>query len=162
MILLVITPGPDMALVTRNAISGGLRAAVATALGVETGRLVWTAASAWGLATLLEASVFGLTLVKLAGAAYLVYLGIRTLVALKRPETAEPHITTSTQSPGGSPLRQGLLSNLLNPQNWCDLHESDPALCGGWSVIDGVTGSVLVGFGVRLANEVRSARIAPA
>ena len=116
--LLVVTPSPDMALVTRNALGRGRRAALLTALGIETGLLVWTGASVLGLAALLAASAFAFTAVKLAGAAYLVYLGLRTLLSLRGSATTAP---SSRPSPAeatiaeGSPFQQGLLSNLLNP-----------------------------------------------
>ena len=70
--LLIIAPGLDTALITRNALLHGRRAALATALGVNTGMLAWTAATAAGLAALIEASALAFTIVKLAGAAYLV------------------------------------------------------------------------------------------
>lgn len=116
-ILLVITPGPDMVLVGRNALLGGRRAALLTALGIEVGLLVWTGASVLGLAAVLSASAFAFTVVKLAGAAYLVYLGLRTLYGLWRsaPE-ALPAESPRVRSPGGTPFRQGLLCNLLNPK----------------------------------------------
>lgn len=117
-VLLVVTPGPDMALVTRNAIIGGRRAALLTAIGVEAGLFVWTAASAAGLATLLETSASAFTLVKRAGAAYLVYLGGRTLLSLRKHSmnsNAQPRPIRLAAS-GRSPFQQGLLSNLLNPK----------------------------------------------
>src|SRR6266851_6821476 len=66
--LIVITPGPDMALVASNALNRGRRAALLTAAGVCTGLLVWTAASAAGIAAVLTASATAFTVVKLAGA----------------------------------------------------------------------------------------------
>jgi threonine/homoserine/homoserine lactone efflux protein len=59
-IVLIVTPGPDMALVTRNALRSGRRAALATSFGVCTGLLVWTAASALGVAALVHASALAL------------------------------------------------------------------------------------------------------
>ena len=67
--LLIVTPGPDMALVTRNALAVGRRAASFTALGVGVGSLGWAVASAIGVGVLLERSVIAFTLLKLAGAA---------------------------------------------------------------------------------------------
>jgi threonine/homoserine/homoserine lactone efflux protein len=114
--VLVITPGPDMALVTRNALAQGRRSAVLTALGVEVGLLVWTAASVLGLAAVLAASAVAFSVVKLAGAAYLLYLGVRSLLALRDKPTGAPAGVPSELKPAGSAFRQGVLSNLLNPK----------------------------------------------
>src|SRR5690349_16927380 len=78
--ILIMTPGPDMALVTRNALRGGRRAASLTALGVSAGIFVCAVASAMGVAVLLERSVIAFTVLKLAGAAYLAVLGLRSLI----------------------------------------------------------------------------------
>ncbi len=70
-----------------------------------------------GLAALLQASVTAFTLVKLLGAAYLVYLGLRTLLGLSRsPAGDAPSTHPGLLGAGGAPFRQGLLSNLLNPK----------------------------------------------
>jgi LysE type translocator len=111
--LIVLVPGPDMALVLRNGVAHGRRAAVATALGVNAGLLVWALAAALGIAAVLHASSEAFTVLKLAGAAYLVLLGARALVDAWRG--------TGQSLPTGprrrsSPFREGLLSNLLNPK----------------------------------------------
>jgi threonine/homoserine/homoserine lactone efflux protein len=131
--LIVITPGPDMAMVTKNALEGGRRAALLTALGTVAGLLVWLAASAAGIAALLQASAAAFTVVKLCGAAYLLVLGGQALLAARRPATRTPATNspaTSIPAPAaprrarhrpsrlldGPPWRQGLLCNLLNPK----------------------------------------------
>ncbi len=112
--LLIMAPGPDMALVTRNALRGGTRAAAATAWGVGVGILGWAIASGVGLAALLSASAVTFSLVKLAGAAYLIYLGLKSL----RSGIAKEGLPPSRQ--GGrfsdDPFLQGALGNLLNPK----------------------------------------------
>jgi RhtB (resistance to homoserine/threonine) family protein len=110
--VIVVAPGPDMALVLQNGLARGRRAAVETALGINAGLLVWAVAAALGIAGLLHASAPAFTALKLAGAAYLVWLGLRALAAAWRgaPETAVEGRRR------GSPFRQGLLSNLLNPK----------------------------------------------
>jgi len=116
--LLIVTPGPDTALITRNALRAGPRAAARTALGVGVGTLGWAAASALGVAALLERSMIAFTLLKLAGAAYLGYLGLRSLIdsfRTDRPPVAAP-IRPSRRLDDRAALRQGLLSNLLNPK----------------------------------------------
>jgi threonine/homoserine/homoserine lactone efflux protein len=78
------------------------------------GLLAWTAASVIGLVALLATSSAAFTVVKLAGAAYLVYLGIRTLLSLRTPRAEESPPRSAIAM--GSPFRQGLLTNLLNPK----------------------------------------------
>jgi threonine/homoserine/homoserine lactone efflux protein len=105
--IVVVTPGVDMALVTKNALLHGRGAARATALGVNLGIFLWTLAVALGLAAVLAASAEAFTAIKLAGAAYLVYLGLRTLLGSHAPVGVVAR---------GSAFRQGLASNLLNPK----------------------------------------------
>jgi threonine/homoserine/homoserine lactone efflux protein len=119
--LLTITPGADMAVVTRIALARGRRAAWLTSLGIINGLLCWAIAAALGLAALLNASATAFTVLKLAGAAYLILMGIQTLWrtrpsviwASAEPE-ADPGI--ASRQGGWSAYRQGLLSNLLNPK----------------------------------------------
>jgi RhtB (resistance to homoserine/threonine) family protein len=113
--LIVVLPGPDMALVLQNGLSIGRRAAVETAVGINAGLLVWAVAAALGIAALLRASGPAFTLLKLAGAAYLVWLGLRAVVTAwrGRADTSAAH---RARRRGPSPFRQGLLSNLLNPK----------------------------------------------
>lgn len=113
-VVIVITPGPDMAIVTRNALSHGRAAALWAGIGITTGLLVWTAASVLGLAALLASSAEAFTVVKWLGAAYLVVLGVRTLLSLRRGGGEPPE--GLARHAGASPFRQGLLSNLLNPK----------------------------------------------
>src|SRR6266850_3212761 len=85
-IVLIVTPGPDTALIIRNALRSGARCAALSALGVGAGSSLWAAASVLGLAVLLEGSELAFTVFKYAGAAYLVYLGLRSLIGSLRPE----------------------------------------------------------------------------
>ena len=108
-ILIALTPGADTALVVRNALIAGAPPARRTALGTSTGLLVWGVASACGVAAVLNASAEVFTAVKLAGALYLVWLGLQ---AIRHAGAHE----ASGRAPGSSPFRQGLLCNLLNPK----------------------------------------------
>ncbi len=114
-LVVIVVPGPDMALVLRNGLGYGRRAAVETALGINAGLLVWALAAALGIAALLHASAFAFTALKLAGAAYLVLLGVRALLDAWRGAAKLPapgHQSRRVRSP----FRQGLLSNVLNPK----------------------------------------------
>jgi threonine/homoserine/homoserine lactone efflux protein len=117
--LLIVTPGPDTALVTRHALLAGRRAASFTTLGIGVGSIVWALASMLGIAALLEGSVVAFTIWKFVGAAYLGYLGLRSLIAsFWRNEQAS--VTTpalqATQLSQRIAFRQGLLNNLFNPK----------------------------------------------
>jgi len=111
-IVIIVVPGPDMALVTRNALLFGRGPALATALGVCTGLTVWTVASAFGVAAVIHASAIAFTVLKLAGGAYLVWLGIEAL------RTAGRHAELPPRRPvdGARGFRQGVTSNLANPK----------------------------------------------
>jgi threonine/homoserine/homoserine lactone efflux protein len=110
-LVIVLTPGVDMALVTRNALRHGRRAALLTAAGVNLGIAVWTTAAALGVAALVATSARLFDAVKLAGVVYLIYLGVQTLRHRGGPLGESPAGLTSRRA-----LGQGLLSNLLNPK----------------------------------------------
>jgi threonine/homoserine/homoserine lactone efflux protein len=107
--LITVTPGPDMALVTRETFARGSRAAWWTALGIVTGLLVWAMASAVGIAPLLHASATLSTTLRLAGAAYLIFLGIQPwLTRAPMPSAAAGHTATvPPQRAGAGAYRQG-------------------------------------------------------
>jgi threonine/homoserine/homoserine lactone efflux protein len=103
-VVVILAPGPDFALTVRNTVRGG---GIRTALGVATGQVVWVFASAAGVAALLAASHPAFVALRLAGAAYLIWLGVATL--LSRSGHAR-------RLRAGSPYRQGVVSNLANPK----------------------------------------------
>ena len=115
--LLVMAPGPDMALIAGNALRGGGRLVLPTVLGVAIGILGWSLASALGVATLLERSALLFSLLRLLGAAYLCVLG---LLALRSTWRGRPH--REAPAPAAAPrsrraaFLQGLTGNLLNPR----------------------------------------------
>ena len=115
--IVIVTPGQDTALTIRNTLVGGRRAGVLTAAGVSTGQAAWTLAASAGLAAVLQASEPAFLALRLAGAAYLVYLGIQALAAALRRRPARHDLSSS--EPGLRPavaFRQGLISNLGNPK----------------------------------------------
>ena len=110
--LLTITPGVDTALVIRMSIAGGARRGWLAASGVCTGVMCWGFASAVGISALLTASRTAYDVLRVAGAVYLVWLGI---AALTRPNDRDASTGTETRS-GARAFRTGLLANLLNPK----------------------------------------------
>lgn len=191
--LLTITPGPDMALVLRNALGGGFAAGVRTSAGIISGLCLWAAASAAGIAALLAASATAFTVLKLVGAAYLVTIGIASLLRSRRAQALRARRPPAR----GGLFRQGLLTNLLNPKigvfytTFLPQFISPGRSAVAWTfalaaihigtgvvwltfyswlvtrarealtaprlrrMLDRITGTVLVGFGLRLALERR-------
>jgi len=196
--LIVIAPGPDTAIATRNALVGGRRAGLYTILGISIGLSVWTLATGAGVAALLRASEPAFVALKLVGAAYLVFLGAQAVWSALHPHGAVAAArVTRKPIPPRVALRQGLFTNLGNPKiavfftsflpqftpaheasfgalvllgtlfclmglSWLTLYVLAIARVGDFlrrprarQVLDGLTGVVLVGFGVRLALEHR-------
>jgi threonine/homoserine/homoserine lactone efflux protein len=187
-IVVIVTPGQDTALTIRNTLLGGRRNGVLTAFGVSAGQATWALATSAGVAAVLQKSEPAFVAVKLAGAAYLVFLGVQTLVPALRSRGATPK-----EAPRGRPLRQGFVSNLGNPKMaifftsllpqfttgpsfaallflgltfcamtlaWLSAYAFAVAKAGDFlrrsrvrRAIDGLTGIVLVGLGLRLAAE---------
>ncbi|MGC9220659.1 MAG: LysE family translocator [Solirubrobacteraceae bacterium] len=198
--LITIVPGLDTSMVLRAALRNGPRHGFAAALGVSCGTLIWGAAAAVGVSALAEASHVGYTVIRVAGACYMVWLGARLMLDAARHrdgtgvdsppgQTAPPHARQS--------WTRGFLTNLLNPKigafylsvlpQFIPTHSSHLAvglLLAGihdaealiWfsviilaakrasvilarhrtqRAIDLVTGSVLVGFGIRLGLSSR-------
>jgi threonine/homoserine/homoserine lactone efflux protein len=116
--LVICTPGPDTAMTIRNALLGGRPAGLATALGVSTGLAIWALATSAGLVALLIASEPLFLVVKYAGAAYLVWLGLQSLRAAFGPSAHQQAIA----QPAARGLRprqaymQGVVSDLSNPK----------------------------------------------
>jgi threonine/homoserine/homoserine lactone efflux protein len=191
--VLIVVPGPDMALVARYALLGGRRAAFVASIGVSTGLAIWTLAASVGLAALLRQSEPAFVVLKVVGVSYLVLLGVQALHAARRP-----HETGATVPHARAlhAFRQGLLSNLGNPKIavfftsflpqftsagasflsllvlgllfcamtfvWLVAYGTVVAKAGDVlrrprvrRVLEGLTGAVLLAFGVRLATEQR-------
>jgi len=113
-ILLNITPGQDTLYIVGRSISQGRRAGVLSVFGISSGGLIHTLAAAFGLSAILATSASAFLIVKFAGAAYLVYLGVRMLLDRSAP--------IGSQTDGFVPqsswviYRQGILTNVLNPK----------------------------------------------
>ncbi|MFM9270600.1 LysE family translocator [Halomonas elongata] len=193
--LLSITPGVDTLLVIRNTSRGGVRDGVLTSLAICSGLFVHATVSALGISLILLQSAWAFGVLKLAGAAYLIWLGLSGLMAARRGQGL-PVAGIEEESRAVSvwrPLREGLLSNVLNPKTVVFymaflpqfISPGDPALVKSlwlagvhfivanlWQIgvvlmvgsasrwlaspafsrwLNGVTGGVLIGFGVKLA-----------
>jgi threonine/homoserine/homoserine lactone efflux protein len=107
--IVIVTPGQDTALTIRNTLFGGRRNGILTAAGVSTGQAIWALATSAGIAAVLRASALAFEAVKLAGAAYLIWLGLQTIFRRSGEHRAAP------PRPGTS-FRQGVVSNLGNPK----------------------------------------------
>lgn len=198
--VILATPGPDTAITIRNALLGGRAGGVFTALGIAGGQTIWALATSAGIVALLVASEPLFLAVKYAGAAYLIYLGVKALQEAMRP--SHPTETTAISRPArrltaASAFRQGLISDLGNPKMavffasllpqfvppggesfaallglgavfavmtfvWLTLYATVVAKAGDFlrrpsirRVIEGVTGVVLIGLGIRIATEHR-------
>jgi threonine/homoserine/homoserine lactone efflux protein len=108
--LLTVTPGLDTALVLRTAAAEGARRAFAASLGICLGCLAWGVLVAVGLGMLLQASEFAYLALKWIGAAYLLYLGLRLILAPRG------EIEGAEAMPRGNWFWRGFLTNLLNPK----------------------------------------------
>ena len=119
-VVAVLTPGLDTMLVLRHSLLSGRRAGLATVAGISLGCLIWAVASLAGLTTLLTASRTAYDVVRLLGAAYLLWLGGSALwksLPRNRKPTADPGADVDAAPAGRSgSLRAGLVSNLLNPK----------------------------------------------
>ncbi len=115
-LLVICTPGQDTALTIRNTLLGNRGTGAATALGVSAGQATWTVATSAGLAVILTASAPLFLAIRLAGAAYLIYLGARSLLkAFHRSEAVDPTLVPpANRLSTRAAFIQGLLSNLSN------------------------------------------------
>jgi threonine/homoserine/homoserine lactone efflux protein len=116
-LVLTILPGPDSLVILRGLVRGGAAEGARTALGVLTGVLVWVAAAVLGLSALLRASEVGYELLKIAGASYLVWVGVQSLIAVRRGARDEPDAALPRRRGlSGSGFVAGFLSDVLNPK----------------------------------------------
>lgn len=114
-LLLAVTPGPDMAVVTKNALAHGRRGVILTTSGIGLALVIWVAATAVGVSALLRTSGEVLLVLKIAGAGYLAYLGIRTLLE-SRQTTGDLMASAPPVAPAHAVFRQGFLSAISNPK----------------------------------------------
>ena len=108
---LLLVPGPAVLYIVARSIDQGRSAGLVSVLGVHLGSLVHVAAAAIGLSSLLVSSAVAFSAVKYAGAAYLIYLGVRALLTREEPVDVQV-----APQPHGTLLRQGAVVNILNPK----------------------------------------------
>lgn len=115
--LLNVTPGPDTAYIVGRSVAQGRGAGLMSALGISAGCCVHALACAFGLTALLAASAAAFMVIKLVGAAYLIYLGARMILAR---QAAAPAGAEAARATAAKPLRQlfmqGFWTNVLNPK----------------------------------------------
>lgn len=112
-VLLVLTPGQDTFFILGRSLTGGRASGVAAALGISAGTVIHTCLAALGLSALLATSAYAFTAVKIAGAAYLIYIGVRALMSKSRGVPGE---SAQGSTDAWLAFRQGVVTNLLNPK----------------------------------------------
>src|SRR5437660_4880425 len=121
-VLIVLLPGPDTLVVVRNLLRGGRRQAAWAAVGVLSGLTIWVATAALGLSALLRASHVGYEVLRIAGAAYLFFLGVQSLRSRAVPMSGEPAMQEPPEPARSRPallgrgFGAGLATDLLNPK----------------------------------------------
>ena len=112
-VFLALTPGPDVIYIITRGIAQGRTAAFLSTVGICIGYLVYTTLAALGLSALLQSSAIAFEIVRYAGAIYLLYLGIRTLMS----KAADPlRLRAVHPVPASRILQQGILTSMLNPK----------------------------------------------
>ena len=111
-IAVILMPGPAMLFVISNGLTRGWRSSIAAALGTTAGVTFHLFCAAFGLTVILKTSVLAFTVVKFTGAAYLIFLALRTL--LSKEQIVHP--VGGRAASAGAILRQGILINILNPK----------------------------------------------
>jgi RhtB (resistance to homoserine/threonine) family protein len=162
-----MAPGPDFAIVVRQSVASGTRSGMAAALGVGAGVFVWAVSAAIGVAALLAASAAAFTIVKVVGAAYLLYLGVRALrAASRRADASEP--STGSGRPRRESVwtsfRQGIITNVFNPKAAAFFVALMPQFVGSGSaygatlLLAGIAGATAIAWFCVLANLVGALR----
>ncbi|HEY2722176.1 MAG TPA: LysE family translocator [Chitinophagaceae bacterium] len=111
-LLINLLPGPDMIYTAARSLSQGIKAGVYSALGIFTGCLFHISAAVFGLSAIIENSVLIFSIIKYAGAFYLIYLGIRALLNRRKKEEVDVLPPLSNRKI----FLQGMLTNILNPK----------------------------------------------
>ncbi|MEV0202743.1 LysE family translocator [Nonomuraea sp. NPDC050691] len=170
--LLTVTPGLDTALILRTSVVAGRRPAWGVVLGVQLGTLLWGGLTAAGLSALLAASQLAYDVLRWAGAAYLVWMGVRMLLT-RGAEQAAPEKEGRQETRFRTGFRRGLVTNLLNPKVGAFYvamlpqfipddapHAVMGLLLAGVHVAEGLAWStVLIGLATLMSGVLRTARV---
>lgn len=114
-VLLIILPGPDTAIVTKNTVIGGRKGGMQTMIGSCVGLSLHTIAAVAGLSAIIVKSAFAFTVIKYVGAVYLCYLGVRTLMNM-RAKKNQVDEEVLVEAKGNSYFKQGFITNIKNPK----------------------------------------------
>ncbi|NJP94749.1 LysE family translocator [Nonomuraea sp. FMUSA5-5] len=157
-----MSPGPDFAVVVRRSAVSGRGHGMAAAAGIAVGVFAWVVAAATGVAALLAASAMAFTVVKVVGAAYLLYLGVKSLRAAWRGGGA---LRLDVPDPGGrgswAAFSEGLLTNVLNPKAALFFVALVPQFLGSGASVPALSAVALAGTAVwflTVANVVGALR----
>jgi RhtB (resistance to homoserine/threonine) family protein len=112
-ILINLSPGPDMLYTAARSLSQGIKAGILSAIGIFTGCLVHISFAVFGLSKIIEESVLLFSIIKYAGAAYLVYLGLRSLLKKKQPVNTVALLSSISYK---KIFFQAVITNVLNPK----------------------------------------------
>jgi threonine/homoserine/homoserine lactone efflux protein len=112
-VVLAATPGPGMLYVLSRTLSGGKREGVLSSLGTFLGGIVHVIAAAAGLSIVLATSALAFSIVKFAGAGYLIYLGVKLMLTAERDPAGD---SVPVRTRNGSPFLQGIITEVLNPK----------------------------------------------
>ncbi len=112
-ILINLSPGPDMIYTAARSLSQGKKAGIVSALGIFAGCFVHIIAAVFGLSKIIEESVFVFSLIKYAGAAYLVFLGVKAIIQRKRELSDLKNLESQSYQ---KIFMQGMITNILNPK----------------------------------------------
>lgn len=115
-IMMIILPGPDMAIITKNTISKQKSAGIQTTLGTLIALLIHTLAAVLGLSALIVKSAFLFAILKYIGAFYLIYLGCKSILFILKKAPQTDRATKQIKHVSESNFKQGFLTNLLNPK----------------------------------------------
>lgn len=114
-VLLIILPGPDTAIMTKNTVIGGRKGGMQTMIGSCVGLSIHTIAAVAGLSAIIVKSAVAFTVIKYVGAAYLCYLGVRTLMNM-RAKKNQVEEEVLVEAKGNSYFKQGFITNITNPK----------------------------------------------